>query len=464
MKKITDLSLVAIFVFEALKWYIAGEFGRDIAQIIYVLCLAGLIFLLLCLRIKYRVNLRYAAGKNTDISTDWKITWQKFLFFSYLLLVAVSLIRVIDISPSFSLNTIMGRLLTLLLIVVFCWIIAKSYSQSEKSTRVWNYLTLGLATYVTINVMGWGLGLHNNYSENLQNLDVIRAGVIFSFWNKKILFPFSANTQVFAAESGLLATLAYVGILHGLDSHRNSVGYWYCLFLGAFGLVASNVRSALVAVLIVFLVSMSWKLLYKRYMPIIMVTIILVPVIFLVFSDSISGALSSVSFNVAQLARSGNVAELATLNNRIYFWQILFNKLSTFDPIHLIGYGAFGQVTSGLTRAYVGYWTNPDAITLQNAFLQHLVDIGYIGFVVFVAWIMIIMGRFSNTYYFKNGIWTPFFHQGTACLLYLCVSSTTDVSIYMTQGISYFCFLLISLLVFTSNERPRVATGRVSSE
>ncbi len=93
------------------------------------------------------------------------------------------------------------------------------------------------------------------------------------------------------------------------------------------------------------------------------------------------------------LSRNGN--DFATGTGRSFIWQAIWeNTLSKVDPIHLIGYGANGQVTSGASPYYAFVFGNQEGtFTAHDVYLQMVLDIGYVGLAAMVAAAYLAFGR-----------------------------------------------------------------------
>jgi O-antigen ligase len=87
----------------------------------------------------------------------------------------------------------------------------------------------------------------------------------------------------------------------------------------------------------------------------------------------------------AVLSRNGD--DFASGSDRFYIWHAAYDVLKHFDPEHIIGFGAGGQITSGASLHYAYlFGLNPDASSIQthSAVLQTILDSGYLGLAIFV--------------------------------------------------------------------------------
>lgn len=83
------------------------------------------------------------------------------------------------------------------------------------------------------------------------------------------------------------------------------------------------------------------------------------------------------------LSRSGS--DLST--SRVVIWGMALKVLLHPKLIHLVGYGAWGQYVSGLSREFYGLFPIDkfEIASLHNAIVQTLFDSGYLGMMFYVA-------------------------------------------------------------------------------
>jgi O-antigen ligase len=100
---------------------------------------------------------------------------------------------------------------------------------------------------------------------------------------------------------------------------------------------------------------------------------------------------------VAALSRTGN--DVVTATGRLYIWRPVISFLEHPHAEQLIGYGANGQVTSGVSASYAYLFmsdqtvSNPTTVTTHNIVLQTILDYGYIGLVVIGALVAVAVTR-----------------------------------------------------------------------
>jgi hypothetical protein len=95
-------------------------------------------------------------------------------------------------------------------------------------------------------------------------------------------------------------------------------------------------------------------------------------------------------------AAGGAARQLVSLSNREAIWRAVLGELRAFQPVHLVGFGAYGQVASGLSAAYAPYFSAyvyASLASAHNAFLQTVLEIGYLGAGITESIMILALGR-----------------------------------------------------------------------
>jgi O-antigen ligase len=99
------------------------------------------------------------------------------------------------------------------------------------------------------------------------------------------------------------------------------------------------------------------------------------------------------------LSRSKSDAQ--TLGGRGIIWIQVLDELSNFKPIHLVGYGMYGQQTSELSYGYLKIFSDyltdtPERMSVHSGYLQTLIDFGYIGLILIMILNSVMMWRIAS--------------------------------------------------------------------
>jgi O-antigen ligase len=164
-------------------------------------------------------------------------------------------------------------------------------------------------------------------------------------------------------------------------------------------------------------------------------------------------------FTVAvSLDASRSDGDVASLSNRDVIWgAALDHMFSEAGLVHLLfGYGAFGQIASGLDNSYLwlfqSSYANQDHPSLHNTYVQAFVDYGIVGMIFFIGLLLVVLRQLSQKVSKMRGI-TPDVTV-LLVLLYLCVCAITEVilSYYAVDLLSIFLFLNLYVMAQRSVE------------
>lgn len=202
------------------------------------------------------------------------------------------------------------------------------------------------------------------------------------------LFPMARGINSFGALAAACAVMAGAVLLRRDRTRREAILALAGLALGLIGAVMTDVRAILAFVLLaIALVTLMPERLAGslRALPVFP---ILVPMILLV-------CLSVIPPDWWQALGEG-ARRTASLSNREGIWQVVLNELRAFRPIHLIGFGYLGQSSSGVSQAYSRFfpaYIYTEHISAHNAFLQSMLETGYLGTGVLLGLLVATTGR-----------------------------------------------------------------------
>lgn len=129
--------------------------------------------------------------------------------------------------------------------------------------------------------------------------------------------------------------------------------------------------------------------------------------------------------------RGGAESLAGGLSGRPYIWGIILLFLGSFTPTHLIGYGALGQIGSGVSTRYTaifeGSYTNPFGLSAHNTVLQAVLDTGYLGAVLQIILFWCLLEAFGRESGEKGegGRWGLVGYVGTVALMFIGITGDT---------------------------------------
>jgi O-antigen ligase len=149
---------------------------------------------------------------------------------------------------------------------------------------------------------------------------------------------------------------------------------------------------------------------------------------------------------IAQLSR--NEGDLETGNSRGIIWQYCLNELMDVKPIHFIGYGANGQVPSGVSKLYAYFFSEEggDQMITHNYFIQSLFDLGYIGSFMLLAVMYIAITNAIDMY--KGRIKSALVLIGF--MTYYTLSGTTESTFGVYNRIYNSIFIMVLIFILLS--------------
>lgn len=302
-------------------------------------------------------------------------------------------------------------LLILTYIVVLCFYfftIFVIFRNMEDRSVLVKMVLYGYSIYILANLVLHVLGVQ---PENTLYLAEYPTQMLshLGFPSNRILFPMADGINNF----GLLTGAVMVGLMNIL---RKKLGAWEKIFIFLLILVCFSVilltdsrgglLFSILAIAITFIPRKGLAVL--KWIPFLGSTM---PLLFSVFAPAFLAKYfgflnrSSIGWDsratsptelacVESMKSSGNL-----LSNRTVIWSKVVGGLSNFQPIHLIGYGFRGQITSGISAQYACLFASHiDSLmaTSHNIWLQLILDIGYLGLLITLIFLILTMIRLQH--------------------------------------------------------------------
>jgi len=129
--------------------------------------------------------------------------------------------------------------------------------------------------------------------------------------------------------------------------------------------------------------------------------IVAVPLLLPVGPSIILFVVSQLGSLSSTLSRNNGNGSFVTATGRSKIWSIVAHFLSHPHAEDLIGYGAYGQIRSGVAAQYVylfRYTEDPEFTSVHSIALQTILDMGYIGLVLFLLFLMVIVNSARISY------------------------------------------------------------------
>lgn len=306
----------------------------------------------------------------------------------------------------------------------------------------------GLALFILVNFAVYKFGLRGAAVALDPSGDGNRLMSLVGKPMARLSFPISSGPTAFGPIAGMLASAALCMLFYSHGWPKKSLGI-PAFLLGLLGMFLVDSRSALVCVpLALFATSlMQWRRIGRRGL---MTCVAILPIVPLAMIGIVK--LVSLSDIASLFQRQGHFAQkLGIASGRENIWVSVLDVFSQFDPVHVVGYGAFGQIVSGASKNYSWLFNQigPASTTAHNAALQVLLDIGYLGLVI---WLWMIYEMLQRTQYFHRPTRSRFIARllGVTGLYYI-VTGFFDASTNFYQADTFPFFIAFLAVLIASD-------------
>ena len=266
-------------------------------------------------------------------------------------------------------------------------------------------------------------------------------------------FVLSRGANSFGVPAGATMVIGLMLVPTRWKGARSLLGAALAICLGMVGILAIDSRAALgVSVIAVILTKLSLRVSvrYVAWLPIGMpiVTFVLMAGSGLLFDNT----------GVSEVLGRTSVSDLGTLNSRILIWQPAIVHLGDFEPVHTVGYGSYGQLTSGVSRDYVMFAEVDDYLhlSLHNTYLQQVLDTGYLGLGVLFTLLAMGLTRMSSLHRTNPEIGADVM---LALLIYYVLYGNLEIA---ASGYHEGFTLFLLLLFFSASPGARPESSRSS--
>ena len=206
----------------------------------------------------------------------------------------------------------------------------------------------------------------------------------------RVFFPLASGLNGYAVVSGLGVVLAFTMLKGG-----NRIFWPAVLGAGIASILLGDSRgAALFTILAVaFFLIVPNAIRRRAHWFVILAPAFSVAAIAVLMGLAGSGTSSPILQDLVYLFSRPDVATEDIGAGRALVWDVAADELTKPKPIHIVGYGAYGQVVANISRYYDSLFTyldRPELATLHNAALQYAIDNGYIGTALFFSLIFLL--------------------------------------------------------------------------
>ena len=367
------------------------------------------------------------------------------LFITYIAVMLAGFLHAISVG---SRNVMVGvaEIIFVFSIVLFFYVVVQEFSRKGKSDRLISYVGISLLILILGNLLAAGLG-HTNSGQQANYLREFTN--IFGVAGNNLMFPFTGSGRMLSIQAGILIIF---GIFH-LKKSTLMFHKWIGIGMVVSGLIVLFIQGGRIPI-VMLVGTLAFVLLWRisrSFLVFSLMGVIVFPLL-VVFGD-LGGFIQSLGGDVIETAFSVNFGDVGSFSNRDKIFSVVligfFAKADLMTKI--FGFGAQGQVASGMSDTYSTVFSNsyadPFNMPTHNTIVQILVDYGVLGLIIFLV---VFFSLFSLIR--RNGRLTKIYrpvgnHEKllTTVLLYMLACSMTEVSItYYSYGIwSIFIFINI---------------------
>jgi O-Antigen ligase len=218
----------------------------------------------------------------------------------------------------------------------------------------------------------------------------------------RTVFPFATGLNSFGFNCGMVFLVGALMYSRKYASVSLSVLAW-CLMIGAFGgMLVSDTRSAILFSGVAVAVYYYSRKPAGRSYPYAWLVMFSIPFLLPVGMAILAQITEALGLTDAfSRGRSANAAE-ALSSARTLIWSEYFDFILRFDLTQILGYGFYGQYSSGLSKYYMAIFGGAGAgATLHNGVFQSLIDLGWV--VAPVSFVLVFYAGMGHFYALKNG-------------------------------------------------------------
>ncbi len=163
---------------------------------------------------------------------------------------------------------------------------------------------------------------------------------------------------------------------------------------------------------------------------------------------------------ISALSRNDNAVDVYTVSSRTLIWMSSIEVLQPFVATHLIGYGAFGQVTSGASHGYTQMFSewNSEAghrFSAHNFALQTVLDHGYIG-LLFMLYFFYRTARLFLERWKESGDSVYILFMAYLSYIFLTGVGETAGTVYQSDLFILLTYMIVSAMTANRLQRSRV--------
>lgn len=153
------------------------------------------------------------------------------------------------------------------------------------------------------------------------------------------------------------------------------------------------------------------------------------------------------------LSRSAD-ANSGALSGRPLIWAVVAAHFSRFEPVHLIGYGALGQIASRVGDKYASVferdYESANTNGAHNIVLQALLDVGYVGALIQILLLFVVIQALGRRVAKSSGKQFSWDAAALVGAIYIIFAGMTGEAVSFTTPVTLTAFLALNIHVLFS--------------
>lgn len=274
--------------------------------------------------------------------------------------------------------------------LLFSVAIASRYRSAATFGNMLNAMLFAFPVYVFINLFLYFSGVRNyQFPEGVGDANLL---AMFGIGLQRIALPTATGINSFGPIAGATFLIGLVWLSMNGKAYLRVTGVLAAV-VGVVAIFLIDSRGALgfsiISAIVFYIAPKSlWEKLHLAPALSLVIPILLIIVVEMLPDLELFQL-------IARTEDSGVVS------SRDLVWASAMAELINYSPIHLFGFGTFGQATSGISADYAAAFASDfehsSLASLHNFALQYVFDIGYFGLVIFLALAMYAIKQYTSS-------------------------------------------------------------------
>lgn len=435
------LALLGIFVLLSSESFLTGLVGGKIAATSITMVVAALAFRALVIRPSLSGQYRAHATVVLRRAAQSKAHLVLLAAFAGMFLCSFGRAAALGTLPA---DWAMLQLLRWASIIVFlaAMLVAEDWEGSQGGLL--RSMAFAFLLYSALNVLLYLLGVRNTATSE-QYISVGGRGLMFGLigldvYRTPVPIGGGINTGGLESAAGIAMGLIMLTQARGLGVPR--IVSATLAGGSAFLVLLTDSRGAMGAALIGAGIALLLPGAGRRHVKWLALAIPILPLVALVVLQAF-GNLAWIS----RLGRTEGTGPVALLSGRPVIWGYILTFLGHFKLSQVFGYGALGQVGSGVSQQYwrlfATMYASPLYASAHNTLLQTILDVGYAGAIVQTALFWTLLRRFGSAG--RPGNHWAWDGVALGLTVFLAFLGTTDQTLNTQMPNTLVLFLMLNL-------------------